>query len=185
MQMLLGVRSTVLGVIEQARGGKYVWLSSMQRFMSLKLFPCRLLKSSLEAQVDIIMPHGVETSALALLQRESMCSTLHPLHIHRLMHSTEDFLKTLFIVSEVVVCDEVTLDKSPTEWVFTDTLSLPGNSNCVPFPFFRANLLVVDCKKDVTVRVHPSSLDKCPRCWTFTRHEHHTLCQRCANVLKK
>ncbi|KZP15924.1 isoleucyl-tRNA synthetase [Athelia psychrophila] len=130
MQVLLGVRSTVLGVIEQARSNK-------------------LLKSSLEAQVDIIVPHGVETSALALLRRE------------------KDFLKTLFIVSEVVVCDEVTLDTRPAEWVFTDILHLPG------------------CNKDVTVRVRPSSLDKCPRCWTFTRHKHDTLCQRCDGVLER
>lgn len=72
--MLLGVRSTVLGVIEQARSNKYVCHSSMERCMLLTLFPLRLLKSSLEAQVDIIVPHGAETSALALLQRESMFS---------------------------------------------------------------------------------------------------------------
>lgn len=37
MQVLLGVRSTVLGVIEQARSNKYFLLSSMKWCMLLKI----------------------------------------------------------------------------------------------------------------------------------------------------
>lgn len=88
--------------------------------------------------MDIIVPHGVETSALALLGRESMCQTLSS-RIHRLMHAIEDFLKTLFIVSEVVVCDKVTLDTRPAEWVFTDILHLPGIYKYIIFLFYLAN----------------------------------------------
>lgn len=61
------------------------------------------------------------------------------------MHSIEDFLKTLFIVSDVVVCDEVTLDTCPTEWEFTAMLSLPGNSKCILF----RSILLTHCLQTV------------------------------------
>ncbi|KAF5383170.1 hypothetical protein D9615_005042 [Tricholomella constricta] len=130
MAELLRIRGVVLSLLEQARGNK-------------------VLKSSLEAEVDIILPDGAAGTKLEeLLQRE------------------ENLLKTLFIVSDAFVTDEGSLGTSSPEWIYTDTLSIPG------------------CDDDVAIRVRPATLHKCPRCWTFTREPEDTLCPRCTDVVE-
>ncbi|KAF8999113.1 tRNA synthetases class I-domain-containing protein [Cyathus striatus] len=125
MRDLLMVRSTVLSLLEQARGQKQI-------------------KSSLEAEVGILLERGPLSD---LLQRE------------------ENFLKTLFIVSDVTVLDEGSLGTSSPEWVHSDTVSLN------------------ESEETIAIRVHPASNHKCPRCWTFTRAEDDRLCQRCEEVI--
>ncbi|KAG5645509.1 hypothetical protein DXG03_005919 [Asterophora parasitica] len=90
MSELLRVRGVVLSLLEQARGNKAI-------------------KSSLEAEVDIILPDAaIGTKLETLLQRE------------------ENFLKTLFIVSDAFITDEGSLGTNYPEWIYTDTLSIPG-----------------------------------------------------------
>ncbi|KAG7091901.1 hypothetical protein E1B28_008299 [Marasmius oreades] len=132
MKTLLHIRKSVLGLLEKARGAKQ-------------------LKSSLEAEVDIIIPEGLRNNQmLDLLRRE------------------EDFLKTLFIVSDASLTDEGSMgnvSSNGLEWVYSTSLELPG------------------LEEDIGIRVRPASLSKCPRCWTFTREADKDLCPRCESVL--
>ncbi|EGN92511.1 hypothetical protein SERLA73DRAFT_172840 [Serpula lacrymans var. lacrymans S7.3] len=131
MNHLLRVRSAVLSLLEKARGHKH-------------------LKSSLEAEVDIILPGDVAVEKPRVVQ---------------LLEREEDFLKTLFIVSDAYVTDEGSLGAESPEWSYVDTMSLPGLDS------------------DIAVRIRPATRSKCPRCWTFTRPESDTLCSRCADVI--
>ncbi|KAF8646469.1 hypothetical protein AX16_007205 [Volvariella volvacea WC 439] len=87
---LLELRKVVLALLEKARGNKQ-------------------LKSSLEAEVDIILP-GAESTASNLLRRE------------------ESFLKTLFITSDaqVLPASSQGQETANLEWVYEDTVKLTG-----------------------------------------------------------
>ncbi|KIK70190.1 hypothetical protein GYMLUDRAFT_34677 [Collybiopsis luxurians FD-317 M1] len=129
MDALLKVRKSVLALLEKARGDKR-------------------LKSSLEAEVDIIVPNGeVGNSLVELLRRE------------------ERILKTLFITSDASVIDKGSLgsvSQSP-EWVYTES---------------------GDNLEGLGIRIRPATLEKCPRCWTYTRPEEEEVCGRCIEVLR-
>ncbi|KDQ60188.1 hypothetical protein JAAARDRAFT_598772 [Jaapia argillacea MUCL 33604] len=129
MNELLRVRAVVLSLLENAREQK-------------------LIGSSLEAEVEFVVPNEGDSPTLELLRREG------------------DFLETLFIVSAVSLTDEGSLGTSSPKWLFTDSISLPG------------------CEEELGVRVLSPKLSKCPRCWTFTRHEDETLCKRCSLVVE-
>jgi len=130
MTELLRVRGVVLSLLEQARGNK-------------------VLKSSLEAEVYIVLPNDTAGTRLGeLLRRE------------------ERLLKTLFIVSDAVVTEEGSLKTSSPEWIYTDMLPISG------------------CDEEVGIRVQPTTLHKCPRCWTYTRPAEETLCCRCSEVVE-
>ncbi|KAL0958174.1 hypothetical protein HGRIS_000337 [Hohenbuehelia grisea] len=131
MRQLLTVRSTVMGLLEKARGNKQ-------------------LKSSLEAEVDLILPsEGLTGSQVqGLLQRE------------------ENFLRTLFIVSDVCLTDEGSLGTTSPSWLYTDSVAIPG------------------CDDEIAVRVRPATKQKCPRCWTFTRQDGDHVCPRCKSVVQ-
>ncbi|KIJ61453.1 hypothetical protein HYDPIDRAFT_115926, partial [Hydnomerulius pinastri MD-312] len=129
MSSLLTVRNTVLSLLENARGDKY-------------------LKSALEAKVTITIPSdAIDTELIQLLRRE------------------ENFLKTLFIVSDVRLTDHGDRPASASEWSYGGSLKIP------------------DSDTDITIRVEPVTLSKCPRCWTFTRPDEDELCQRCKDVV--
>ncbi|TFY58371.1 hypothetical protein EVG20_g8173, partial [Dentipellis fragilis] len=86
MTALLTVRNSVLALLEKARSDKN-------------------LKSSLEAEVDLILPsHGSSASPLVSVLR-----------------AQETFLKTLFIVSDASVTDKEHLKTSELAWLYTDT----------------------------------------------------------------
>ncbi|KAF9226386.1 isoleucyl-tRNA synthetase [Gyrodon lividus] len=107
------------------------------------------LKSALEAQVSIALPSdatGLEF--VELLRREA------------------NFLKTLFIVSDVRLIEKGDDTADSPEWSYSGSLSIPGSD------------------AELVVRVEPASLSKCPRCWTFTRPEEEELCARCAAVVR-
>ncbi|KAF8886535.1 isoleucyl-tRNA synthetase [Infundibulicybe gibba] len=107
------------------------------------------IKSSLEAEVELLLSDDtpVDNPTLQLLNRE------------------ENFLKTLFIVSDATLVDEGSLGTSAPEWLYSDTLSLPAHD------------------LDVVLRVRPAVQEKCPRCWTFSRPESDVLCHRCSAVV--
>ncbi|KAF9041334.1 tRNA synthetases class I-domain-containing protein [Panaeolus papilionaceus] len=106
------------------------------------------IKSALEAEVDIIIPDGLfDNKFVDLLRRD------------------ENFLKTLFIVSDAVILDEGSLGTSSPAWVHSHTVEVPGSDD------------------DIAIRVRPASLHKCPRCWTYTRPEEDELCGRCVDVV--
>ncbi|KAF8067764.1 tRNA synthetases class I-domain-containing protein [Lyophyllum atratum] len=90
MAELLRLRGVVLSLLEQARGKKD-------------------LKSSLEAEVDVILPDSATGTRLGkLLQRE------------------EHLLKKLFITSDAFVTDEGSLGTSSPQWIYTDTVPISG-----------------------------------------------------------
>ncbi|KAI0634849.1 isoleucyl-tRNA synthetase [Trametes polyzona] len=79
-----------------------------------------------------------------------------------LLGREETTLAPLFGVSGVSL-SERPVDESTPQWQYTDTLELEGT--------------------EVHIAVRPAALQKCPRCWTYTRHEHEELCQRCTDVV--
>ncbi|EJD05388.1 isoleucyl-tRNA synthetase [Fomitiporia mediterranea MF3/22] len=133
MDVLLKIRDTVLGLLEQARGQKD-------------------LRSSLEAEVDIIIPD------YEWLDREG--------ELARVLRQQRDFLKTLFIVSDVSIVDEGSLGASGDGWVYTSS--------------FDAS----DTEESLGIRLRPATRAKCPRCWTYTRHDSDELCGRCSDAVQ-
>jgi len=125
---LLRVRSVILSLLEKARTAKNI-------------------RSSLEAEVDIILPNGLS----------------HDIGLIKLLKREEGFLKTLCIVSDASIIDEGSLRANPQEWSFSGSISIPNES--------------------LGIRVRPTRLEKCPRCWTFTRPAEAKLCSRCAGVV--
>ncbi|KAJ4491409.1 hypothetical protein C8J55DRAFT_591101 [Lentinula edodes] len=90
MSYLLKIRKAVLGLLEEARGHKRV-------------------KSSLEAEVDILLPNkGGNHPVVELLKRE------------------EQILKTLFITLDACLFDEGSLGSGSqsSAWVYTESLDL-------------------------------------------------------------
>ncbi|TFK71865.1 isoleucyl-tRNA synthetase [Pluteus cervinus] len=137
MESLLKIRSVVLGLLENARRDK-------------------LLKSSLEAQVEILLPPGLDIIGLEENPGGEFVD---------LLFSQQQFLKTLFIVSEVWVTDEGSLGVDSPDWLYVDTVEIPG------------------LDEDIAIRVRPATNGKCPRCWTYTKAEEDDLCRRCEGVL--
>ncbi|KAG1872417.1 tRNA synthetases class I-domain-containing protein [Suillus subalutaceus] len=90
MTSLLRMRSVVLSLLEKARGDKH-------------------LKSSLEAEVDIILPNDISVRPylLQLIERE------------------ETFLKTLFIVSDANITDEGSLGTNSFAWSYVSSMDIP------------------------------------------------------------
>ncbi|KAL1943823.1 hypothetical protein VTO73DRAFT_3641 [Trametes versicolor] len=78
-----------------------------------------------------------------------------------LLGREENMLAALFGVSGVSLSEHS--DQPKPLWQYTDTLDLEGT--------------------EIEIVVRPAALHKCPRCWTFTRHEHDDLCKRCADVV--
>ncbi|EPQ53661.1 isoleucyl-tRNA synthetase [Gloeophyllum trabeum ATCC 11539] len=123
----------------------------MNRLLSLRTDVLALLEkarrnknigSSLEADVEILV--------------RNQSTDIHPL-----LRREQDFLRTLFIVSDVSVHDETPEDHTSLPWKHE-----------------------ADYGNDLRVVVRPANLTKCPRCWTFTRHPEEILCRRCADVIK-
>jgi isoleucyl-tRNA synthetase len=128
MATLLRVREEVLLLLEKARAQK-------------------LIGSSLEADVDLILPSDLSNTdpILSLLRRE------------------ESFLKTLFITSDARFLDSESLSSTGYSWSSTHSLDLTSWK--------------------LELRIRAASLEKCPRCWTFTKPVESTLCPRCSDAL--
>jgi isoleucyl-tRNA synthetase len=129
MVQLLRVRSTVLGLLEQARGRRCV-VPLLLCAASLKM-NTRQLSSSTEAEVDIILP-GIRNDLTSLIKREGTSShacwrtSTHGLYL------VESFLKTLFIVSDVSVIEEGPLGTASLPWLYEDSVPLPGETVLPP-----------------------------------------------------
>lgn len=79
------------------------------------------------AEVDIFIPDGLNSDhdILRLLQREGINNEdSSPFLL--MTGYLESFLKTLFIVSDASITDEGSLGISSPEWVYSDTVSIPG-----------------------------------------------------------
>lgn len=144
----------------------------------------RRLKSSLEAEVDIVLPDIPETKLTELLKREGrfhppLMTVLYPY----LWNSVETFLKTLFITSDAIVTDEGSFGTSSPEWVYSDTITIPGKPCLCKLGEAVSHQSVIGVDDDLAVRVRPATMQKCPRCWTFTKPITSTLCERCTEVV--
>ncbi|KAI5121814.1 hypothetical protein M0805_009806 [Coniferiporia weirii] len=133
MSVLTKLRDSILGLLEQARGHKN-------------------LRSSLEAEVDIIIPISDGT--------DQTSEVVTILRRHR------DFLETFFIVSGVSIIDGEVLNTEANGWAYSSSLDLPFSTNTF------------------SIRIRPSTREKCPRCWTYTRPEEDDLCNRCADAVQ-
>ncbi|KAF8918283.1 tRNA synthetases class I-domain-containing protein [Mucidula mucida] len=133
---LLRIRSGVLALLEKARRNKEI-------------------KSSLEAEVDVIIPSFVNGDVQGL---SALMDTLT---------TQQEFLQKLFIVSNVSVTDEGSFGTESPAWLYSGSVDID----------------IKDCDESVGLRVRPSERMKCPRCWTYTREEAHDVCERCEDTL--
>ncbi|KAJ6571758.1 tRNA synthetases class I-domain-containing protein [Mycena capillaripes] len=83
-----------------------------------------------------------------------------------LLQREENFLKTFFITSDATLIDEGSLGTTSPEWVYVSTMDIPS------------------CEEDLSIRIRPAQLEKCSRCWTFTRLPSEPLCPRCTSVVQ-
>lgn len=129
MVQLLRVRSTVLGLLEQARGRRCVVpLLSYAAGLNVNT---RQLSSSTEAEVDIILP-SFRNDLTSLIMREGMSLYACWSTSTDGLYLVESFLKTLFIVSDVSVVEEGSLGTAPLPWLYEDSVSLPGETDLPP-----------------------------------------------------
>ncbi|EAU81428.2 isoleucyl-tRNA synthetase [Coprinopsis cinerea okayama7 len=154
MGQYLQLRTAALSLLEQARGKKCVQPYTALRGTYSDAVN-RQIRSSLEAGVDIIIPDEAPMGDefVAMLQSEG--AVFLPV----------DILKTLFIVSDATITSPGGLGTSSPEWAYMDTVDVSGSP------------------VDIAIRVRPAGLEKCPRCWTYTREEDHTLCPRCTEAV--
>ncbi|KDR72627.1 hypothetical protein GALMADRAFT_73804 [Galerina marginata CBS 339.88] len=103
------------------------------------------IKSALEAEVEIVYPGGLQNNDFL-----------------NMLHREENFLKTLFIVSDASVKHESHMQSDDHEWLLSSG----------------------DHQESLSIHVRPARFHKCPRCWTFTREESDDLCGRCSDVVK-
>jgi isoleucyl-tRNA synthetase len=85
----------------------------------------RKIGSSLEAEVELLIPDMEESSSfLALLQREGSY-LLYLGYLLLIIHTVEDFLKTFFITSDAMLIDEGSLGTDSPEWVYHADFAIP------------------------------------------------------------
>ncbi|PCH44886.1 isoleucyl-tRNA synthetase [Wolfiporia cocos MD-104 SS10] len=109
------------------------------------------LRSSLEADVELVLPEADPKNPhplLDLLQRE------------------EQFLKTLFIVSNVKLSTKSSATARSPSWQYVEHIQLE------------------DSDRSIELIARPAALSKCPRCWTYSRPADSELCPRCSHVLE-
>lgn len=141
----------------------------------------------MEADVDLLIPDGLEESLIELLGREGERD--YPSGNYQFFarvaepYIIETFLKQLFVVSDVSIMDEGSLGVFSPLWLYTDSVTIPGES-CRFGDMISILNETVGCVEDLVVRVRPATAHKCPRCWTFARHEGNILCGRCSEVVE-
>jgi len=74
-----------------------------------------------------------------------------------LLHHTENFLKTLFIVSDAFITDEGSLGANSPAWVHSDTVSIPGAFLCDHSVF----LLLTTMQAPTTILLYVLDLRHC------------------------
>lgn len=97
---------------------------------------------------------------------------------------TENFLKTLFIVSEITLHGPVSAAASGIEVQAGEEWSYSTLVSSSPSSSSELDLALNKAPADgIELRVCPARGAKCPRCWTFTREEEVELCERCADAV--
>ena len=95
-----------------------------------------------------------------------------------------DTLKTLFIVSDANIASSSEASPVSSDWSYTGTFQIPSTSfRLIPPAYLMPILTRTESDVELTLRVRPAPLEKCPRCWTYTRQAEETLCGRCAGAL--
>ena len=165
MTFLLKLRDAVLGCLEQARTAKD-------------------LRSSLEAQIDIFVPSKEwlhQDSEAASIIRRHRELPFCPSDVEKLKQHPEGFLKTLFIVSDVSIVTPCA-GAHTSKWLYTAEAELPGMNLIGSTDLIVINGPMGSGAEGLRIRARPSALEKCPRCWTYTRSTDEDLCPRCAEV---
>lgn len=96
-------------------------------------------------------------------------------------------MKQLFIVSDVTLEDVEDAEPNINPlWAYKGEATIVGVFFYFPYLSSELNRNFVGRDYDIPImiRVRNSTLEKCPRCWTFTRHEEQTLCKRCSKVTR-
>jgi len=136
-----------------------------------------------QADRDMVNLLTVRSAVLALLEKArgdknlksaleaqviiTLPSCTRGMELVELLRREAVFLKTLFIVSDVTLTDKVDAISGSPVWEYNGSLNIPGSD------------------AEMGLHIRPASLHKCPRCWTYTRHEEDDLCLRCADVVGK
>ncbi|KAI0646563.1 isoleucyl-tRNA synthetase [Trametes meyenii] len=120
------------------------------------------IRSKVFALLEQARKDGVVKSSLSADVAMNVTSAATPDVIDLLGHE-ENTLQALFGVSGVSLSDR-SVDETAPAWQYKDHLDVEGT--------------------EIELIVRPAALQKCPRCWTFTRHEHDELCKRCADVVR-
>ncbi|KAM6492390.1 tRNA synthetases class I (I, L, M and V) domain containing protein [Amanita muscaria] len=131
------LRNTALALLEKARSQK-------------------LLRSSLEAEIDVVIPTHAQK--------------------HLVLTGQEQLLKTLFIVSDVTIGSALPSDDAIHPWTFSQKLPIESRTQ-------REASHTETLRDEVLLRIRPAIRHKCPRCWTYSRIENGSLCRRCSDVV--
>ncbi|KAI0747007.1 isoleucyl-tRNA synthetase [Daedaleopsis nitida] len=119
------------------------------------------IRSKVNSLLESARKDGVVKSSLSADVALNI-STASTSHVIDLLGREEHTLRSLFGVSGVSLCDR-SIDESAAAWQYRDAVDVDGT--------------------DVEVAVRPAVLEKCPRCWTYTRLADEELCKRCTHVV--
>ncbi|KAI0702048.1 isoleucyl-tRNA synthetase [Cerioporus squamosus] len=120
------------------------------------------IRSKVNALLENARKDGVVKSSLSadVAMNVSSASTSDVID---LLGREEHTLKSLFGVSGVSLCDR-SVDETAPSWQYKDAVEIDGT--------------------EIDVAVRPAALEKCPRCWTYTRPVGDELCKRCTDVVR-
>jgi isoleucyl-tRNA synthetase len=94
-------------------------------------FESRKIKSSLEAEVELLVPDLEQPSPfIELLQREGVKVLADPLTFDSYFVA-ENLLRTLFITSDATLIDEGSLGTTSPEWVYVSSVAIPCTCDIV------------------------------------------------------
>ncbi|PBK70869.1 hypothetical protein ARMSODRAFT_1017647 [Armillaria solidipes] len=159
VMLMQEVRPAVMSLLEQAREQKQI-------------------RSSLEAEVDVILPEVPDVAPDAQEATTSLEDN-RKTRLAQFFRDHEEFISKHFIVSRVTVMDEGSLGTASPEWIYIRSLSIIlGEGFSKP-----ASALGSKESYDIAIRIHPATREKCPWCWTLTKEAEDILCQRCADKL--
>ena len=81
----------------------------------------------MEAEVDLFLPSGSENDGLAQLMNREGEPYVYLTNMFTHTCIADETLRTLFIVSDVVLADEGDLGTGDLTWAFTGSVDIPGS----------------------------------------------------------
>jgi hypothetical protein len=124
MESLLVIRKAVVDLMEKARSEKWAVLCSC--WCLIAHFTKRKLRSSLEADVLLILPDGSEDSRIVgLLHSQGRPTECQSHHTYLTLDILESFLSRLFIVSEVSLENDQA-QVYDGEWAYSELVPIAG-----------------------------------------------------------